>query len=211
MHLYGESRAQLQIGGGRQVTLAQHTDYPWDGQVTLTVTPEEPCRFTLSLRIPGWSRKAGLSLNGAPLDLASLTWRGYAHIEREWSPGDVLKLDLPMPVERLYAHPAVRQDAGLVALKRGPLVYCVEEADAGAEPHRLMLAAEAPVNACFEAELLGGVVSLEASMALEEAPAGTPLYNTERPGRREVTVRAIPYFAWDNRAAGGMRVWLRRG
>lgn len=211
VHLYGESTAQLQIGGGRQVTLTQQTHYPWDGQVTLTVTPESPCHFTLSLRIPGWCRKASLCLNGAPLDLTGLTRRGYAHIEREWLPSDVLQLDLPMPVERLHAHPAVRQDAGLVALKRGPLVYCVEEVDASIEPHRLVLAPDAPVDARFEADLLGGVVSLEAVLAVEEAASGVPLYSIEAPARREASVRAVPYFAWDNRAAGGMRVWLRRG
>jgi DUF1680 family protein len=86
----------------------------------------------------------------------------------------------------------------------------VEEADAGAAPHRLVLAPDATIEASFEPELLGGVVGLRAGMAVEEAGPAAALYSTEPPARQPRTIRAIPYFAWDNREAGGMRVWLRQ-
>ena len=103
--------------------------YPWSGDIRIEVEPEKPAKFTLKLRIPGWARDATASVNGKPVAVAAATENGYLAISRQWGPGDVVALDLPMPAERIYAHPAVRMDAGRVALKRGPLVYCVEEVD----------------------------------------------------------------------------------
>src|SRR5262249_3881199 len=128
VHLYIQSAGELQLGG-QAVTLRQETRYPWDGAVTLRVETEQPARFGLRLRLPGWCAAPRLMLNGAPVDLASCVEQGYARIEREWQDGDMVTLDLPMPIERVYAHPAVADDVGRVALRRGPLVYCLEQAD----------------------------------------------------------------------------------
>jgi DUF1680 family protein len=137
---------------------------------------------------------------------------GYLRLEREWLPGDVVTLDLPMPVERLYAHPAVRADVGQVALRRGPMVYCVEQADHSAPVSRLVLPAGAELAAREAPELLGGVVVLEGTAAaLSDAGWEGSLYRTNRPSAEPVALRAIPYFAWDNRTAGAMMVWLPEG
>ena len=114
-----------------------------------------------------------------------------------------------MPVDRLYAHPAAGEDAGRVALRRGPVVFCVEEADVGTEPQRLRLPADAAIEASFDAGLLGGAVVLEGE-ALEAGAAdwGLDLYRTERPALTPRPFRAIPYHLWANREAGAMQVWL---
>ncbi|MEI9429819.1 glycoside hydrolase family 127 protein [Mesorhizobium sp. Cs1299R1N3] len=211
VHLYGDSAARFDISGV-PVTLAQASRYPWDGAVEITVEPQAPVAFTLHLRVPGWSSGARLEINGEAVDLEELTSDGYAAIRRLWAKGDRVRLDLEMPIERLYANPEVRQDAGRVALSRGPLIYCVEATDNDTSLHRLTLPRTAGIEAHDEPDLLGGVVTLSATA---QADAGDGwrdgLYRSEPPAKVETRLTAIPYFAWDNREPGEMLVWLRDG
>ncbi|MEI9418041.1 glycoside hydrolase family 127 protein [Mesorhizobium sp. Cs1321R2N1] len=213
VHLYGDSTARFDISGV-PVTLAQASRYPWDGAVEITVEPQAPVAFTLHLRVPGWSSGARLEINGEAVDLEELTSDGYAAIRRNWTKGDRVRLDLEMPIERLYANPEVRQDAGRVALSRGPLIYCVEATDNDTSLHRLTLPRTAGIEAHDEPDLLGGVVTLSAT-AQADADAGDGwrdgLYRSEPPAKVETRLTAIPYFAWDNREPGEMLVWLRDG
>ena len=176
------------------------------GAIRIAVDPEAPATFDLKLRIPGWAKDATATVNGEPI---ALTRRdGYAAISRRWSAGDVVALDLPMPPERLYAHPNVRMDVGRVALRRGPLIYCVEEADnAGGPVQRLTLPRGAPL-AAERTDAFGGVTMLKAP-AKELVPAeGGALYSTTPPAARDATLAAIPYFLWANREPGSMQVWI---
>ncbi|MBZ9979331.1 glycoside hydrolase family 127 protein [Mesorhizobium sp. BR-1-1-10] len=211
VHLYGDSTARFDIAG-TPVTLTQASRYPWDGAVEITVEPQAPVEFTLHLRVPAWSGNAGLAVNGETVDLEDLTSDGYAAIRRRWQKGDRVRLDLEMPIERLYANPEVRQDAGRVALSRGPLIYCVEATDNDSRLHRLTLPRTAGIEAHDEPDLLGGVVTLSATA---QADAGDGwqdgLYRSDPPARVETRLTAIPYFAWDNREPGEMLVWLRDG
>ena len=209
VHLYGDNVARVDIAG-QTVRLIQQSRYPWDGAVALTIDTERPVFFTLHLRIPGWARKASLSLNGEPLDLAAATTSGYAAITREWRSGDRVRLDLDMAVERISAHPEVRQDAGRVALARGPLVYCLEGRDNPAGLNRLRTPAAACFECRFEPALLGGVTTLSASADADATDDWNGiLYRTEAARTEPVTVKAVPYYAWDNREPGEMLVWLR--
>jgi DUF1680 family protein len=211
VHLYGDSTARFDISG-TAVSLAQASRYPWDGAVAITLEPEMPVEFTLHLRIPAWSGSAALKVNGEAVKLADVTSDGYAAIRRTWKKGDRVQLDLEMPIERLYANPRVRQDAGRVALSRGPLIYCVEATDNDSQLHRLTLPRAASVEAQQRPDLLGGVVTLSATA---QADAGDRwqggLYRSEPPATTETRLTAIPYFAWDNREPGEMLVWLRDG
>ncbi|MEI9412396.1 glycoside hydrolase family 127 protein [Mesorhizobium salmacidum] len=211
VHLYGDSTARFDISGV-PVTLTQASRYPWDGALEITVEPQAPVAFTLHLRVPGWSSGARLEINGEAVDLEELTSDGYAAIRRNWTKGDRVRLDLEMPIERLYANPEVRQDAGRVALSRGPLIYCVEATDNDTSLHRLTLPRTAGIEAHDEPDLLGGVVTLSATA---QADAGDGwrdgLYRSEPPAKVETRLTAIPYFAWDNREPGEMLVWLRDG
>lgn len=211
VHLYGDSTARFNIAGV-PVTLTQASRYPWDGSVEITVEPQAPVEFTLHLRVPGWSSAARLEINGETIDLEDVTSDGYAAIRRSWKKGDRVRLDLEMPIERLYANPEVRQDAGRVALSRGPLIYCVEATDNDSWLHRLTLPRTASIEAHDEPDLLGGVVTLSAT-ARADADDGwqDELYRSEPPAKVETRLTAIPYFAWDNREPGEMLVWLRDG
>jgi len=174
---------------GNKVRLTQETRYPWDGAVRLTVEPEKAARFAVCLRIPGWCRNAKASVNGESLRALNIQ-KGYARIERFWKSGDVVRLDMPMPVERIEANPRVEADQGRVAVQRGPIVYCFEAADNGGKLSDIRLAADPQFAVPWRKDLLGGV-----NIVTGRAADG-----------RKIT--AIPYYAWDHRAPGEMAVWV---
>jgi hypothetical protein len=206
VHLYAEGEVRAEVDGVG-VRLAQATNYPWDGAVTVRVTPDRPTEFALRLRIPGWCRAARLAVNGEAIDLAGTVDRGYAHIRRQWRPGDQLSLALDMPPERIYAHPDVRADQGRVALKRGPIVYCLEAVDNEAPVQRLVLPRQAGIDVRFEPDLLGGCAVLSgAAHALR--PLDGALYGPRRGGEEPASFKAVPYHLWDHRDPGEMAVWL---
>jgi DUF1680 family protein len=206
VHLYAESTAHLDVDGV-PVALRQTTQYPWDGAVALSVDPQAAAEFTLCLRLPGWCRGLAATVNGQAIDVAKNTVRGYLRIRRRWQKGDRVALDLPMPVERVYAHPEIRADQGRVALRRGPIVYCIEAVDTTAPPHLLALPQAQSLDVRHEPDLLGGVTTVSGTaLALEHL--GDSLYRTEPQRRLPVPFRAVPYHAWDHRAPGEMVVWL---
>jgi hypothetical protein len=163
--------------------------------------------FELRLRSPAWCNGATVSIKGrrgAP----PTPDRGYFVLSREWRNGDTVELDLPMPVQRVAAHPNVRANAGLLALQRGPLVYCLEACDHSEPLDSLFLPAASELRVTKANSLLGGVVTLKGEGHLApELDWTRRLYQASPPTRR-VPITAIPYYAWDNRQAGAMKVWL---
>jgi DUF1680 family protein len=206
VNLFAAGTARVTVAG-RAVTLRLETRYPWEGRLRIVVEPERPGRFELRVRIPGWARgepvpsdlyrfldvtaeAAALSVNGrsVPLELE----QGFVRIRRRWQAGDEIVLELPMPVRRVAAHDSVADDRGRVALQRGPVVYCLEEADNGSVLD-LELDPGAPLLARFRPDLLGGVTVVQ----------GTALRSGE-----PVPFLAVPYATWANRETGEMAVWL---
>ncbi|HOS42079.1 MAG TPA: glycoside hydrolase family 127 protein, partial [Armatimonadota bacterium] len=204
VHLYVQSRVETGLAA-----LRVETRYPWDGAVRITVDPRA-ARFTLRLRVPGWCREYRLAVNGAPLEAP--VERGYLCLARDWAAGDTVTLELAMPVERLEAHPTVQADVGRVALQRGPLVYCLEAVDHEVDVRHIVLPEDAALTPRFDQALLGGVTVLEGRAAAldETAWAGTLYRPVQDPVCRPTPLRAIPYYAWDNREPGAMTVWVRR-
>jgi DUF1680 family protein len=208
VHLYAQSSVCVEAGG-QQVTLRQETEYPWNERITLRVEPEQAATFGLRLRIPGWCRNAKLSVNGQEIGLSGKMEQGYASLEREWKPGDTVLLELPMPVEGLYAHPEIVADIGHLALRRGPLIYCLEQVDHTVPLHRIRLDNVSRIEARAEPELLGGITVLTGpAIAHDDADWEGVLYRSEPPTNQPCTIRAVPYYAWDNREPGAMRVWI---
>jgi len=190
VNLYATGTATV-TRGSRKVKLAQETQYPWDGKVTIRVEPEQTAEFDLALRIPAWCEGASVAVNGQLLQKLEID-KGYARLHRAWRRGDTVQLDLPMPVQRIEAHPLVKVDAGRVAIQRGPIVYCFEQVDNGGPVKDLVLAREPKFSVEHKPDLLGGVTVVRAQ---------------DRDGR---TVTAIPYHAWDHRQPGEMIVWVRQ-
>ena len=209
VHLFVGSDLTTRLGD-REVRLRQRTAYPWEGSVRIDLELDTPFEFTLALRLPGWCRRPSLRLNGTDVDVGPLVQEGYARLRRTWSPGDCLELELPMPVERVRAHPGVRANAGKVALQRGPIVYCLEEADHGKDLWVLALSGAASLGCRFEADLLGGTEVIEGELRRRSAaPDQGSLYRTEPPTEAAARLRAIPYHLWGNRGPGEMLVWIQ--
>jgi DUF1680 family protein len=208
VHLYIQGSGRFSING-QEVILRQETRYPWEGRMALRFEMEYPAAFALKLRIPGWCRQAALSVNSEPVEITPLLERGYVRLERTWKRSDRVELDLSMPVERIHAHPDVRQDAGQVALQRGPLVYCLEAVDHALPLQRILLPQNASLSSQFDPELLGGVTVIRGeALAADSSDWQATLYRTQVSELKPCPLTAIPYYAWDNRQPGQMRVWL---
>lgn len=207
LYVAGEGRLNLR---GETVVLRQTTRYPWDGRVAIDVVPETPMEFVLALRVPGWCRGARLTVCGKPTRLEPR--RGYVRIRRTWKAGDRVALTLPMPVERVEANPRVRQDAGRIALRRGPVVYCFEEVDNGAGLQDVVIPRTSVLTPAWRPRLLGGVVVLQGRARRRETAGWEgQLYRTQASRLRSVQIRAVPYAVWGNREPGEMAVWLLDG
>ncbi|NUO80058.1 glycoside hydrolase family 127 protein [candidate division KSB1 bacterium] len=209
VHLYAASRAHFKLDK-HAITLSQETNYPWDEHVRLRFHLEAPAEFTLALRIPTWCRAAELKINDETVPLYAALQRGYVCVRRLWESNEVVELRLPMPIERVYAPPEVAANRGRVALQAGPLVYCLEEADNGKNLNDLFLPRNAKLTAQFEKGLLGGVAMIS-GMAQRRVASDYEgaLYRSAPPRYEQVSIKAIPYFAWDNRTPGEMLVWMR--
>jgi hypothetical protein len=179
------------------------------------VTPAQPAEFTFYVRIPGWAERAQVAVNGKPV--AGAKPGEYLPITRRWAAGDVVHLKMEMVPQVIEANPHVVEDAGRVAVQRGPLVYCLEQLD---QPSGTMLEDVAldlgrkttgEFQSKFEPDLLGGVVVLEhPGASLEFGSAHEALYSTYRadsPKNKPVALTFIPYYAWANREATPMQVW----
>lgn len=211
---YGGNKTTLTLGSSR-VTLMQVTEYPWNGKIELTVKGEAGVTFTLALRIPAWCASFTCFINGKPVENSRVE-KGYLEITRAWSGADRVVLDLAMPVQFIQANPEVRELARKLAIRRGPLVYCVESCDNGPGLHMLSLEPGAEATVEYRPDLMGGtcVVHARGYRNAARAPRGkaASLYQVVEPrqSRKQVRIAAIPYHQWGNREPNGeMTVWLR--
>ncbi|HVG77312.1 MAG TPA: beta-L-arabinofuranosidase domain-containing protein [Patescibacteria group bacterium] len=197
------------------VTLGMETDYPWEGRVWLTVEEASAAARTLTLRVPGWCTGASVRVNDRAAAGAEAAG-GYVRLERTWSRGDVVELDLPMPARYVEAHPWIESTRGCVAIERGPLVYCLEQSDhPGMRLADLEIDAGAPLAAAWEPDRLDGVAVVRAHGREIDTGAWQqrlyrPLGSAPPAARRPIALTAIPYYAWANREPGAMRVWMPR-
>lgn len=212
VHLFTAGRVRAN-GAFGDVELEVETDYPWNGRVVIH-TVAASAAWTLGLRMPAWCESATLVVDGSRRE-ARPDQFGYVRITGPWTPRSKVTLDLAMPTRLVRAHPYVDAVRGCGALTRGPLVYCVEEGDIGEsisiddvalDPRRV----PAPVSNGTSAV---APVVLEGPVQVVAAPADQSLYqphvvNDPTAARKEVTMRAIPYFRWANRGRCAMRVWL---
>ncbi|UOQ45426.1 glycoside hydrolase family 127 protein [Halobacillus salinarum] len=206
VHLYVQSRLQTELAG-KKVTIEQTSNYPWEPQVDFAIQLQEKARFGLKLRIPNWTSRYRLEVNGEETDEGVTLEHGYVRIERDWQDGDTVSLTMDMPVFRNYAHPAVKDAVGKVALQRGPLIYCLEQADHEASVFAVELPESSDFQVVFEEDVLNGIAAIEAK-AYARTSASEELYQTDK-SFKETAIKAIPYFAWDNREDGAMVVWMK--
>lgn len=209
VHLYGGNRAELDMGG-RKVRVEEQSNYPWSGRIRITLDTDGSGAFDLKLRIPGWAEGATATVNGEEIDIAATTRSGYLTISRDWRASDVVELDLPMQPHRVFANPKVKMDQDRVTLKRGPLVYCLEQVDNAVAVPELVLPRSAGIAARERADLFDGITVLEAQgMTVATDDWNGDLYRTTPPTPQPATLTAVPYYIWANREPGPMAVWIR--
>jgi uncharacterized protein len=205
LHQYATSEIQADVAGGT-ARLSVHTGYPWDGRVTVRVvqTPDRP--WALALRVPRWCRSAVLTGPDGPEPLAA--GAGAAELSRRWTAGDTVVLDLDLPVRVVEPDPRVDAVRGCVAVERGPIVYCLESADLppGTELEDLRLDPSREPATVPRPDIGDAVVGVSLPV-VGRRPAGS---GPPEAGGAGTSAGAIPYFAWANRGAGAMRVWIPR-
>ncbi len=218
VNLYVGGSGRVPVEGG-EVKLTQETRYPWDGKVKITVDPGEAREFELCVRIPGWVRGRPvpgdlyrysimpaadwrIRVNGEAV--ASAATGGYSRIMRSWSPGDAVEVDFPMVISRVVSHESVEANKGLVAIERGPIVYCVEGADHDGRVTDLFLPENAGMKAEHRPGLLGGVTVIKAKARRAHRDADGNVVS------QSAGMTMIPYYAWCHRGANEMAVWLPR-
>lgn len=195
---------------GRENRITIETDYPWNGQVEITIENQEDTEFTLALRIPDWCSSCSLKINGEEVE--AVPEKGYVLLNRVWKNGDKILLEMDMPVRMVEANPKVREDIGKAAVMRGPLVYCLEEADNGSQLQQIYLKEEPKFRTEFQPELLKGIMTIKADgkRVSSRGWEGEGLYRTYTGKQFEDTeLKFIPYYAWTNRMPGEMAVWVR--
>ena len=220
VNLYAQSTADVALDASQTVKLTQVTRYPWDGAVKISVAPAQAGSFAVNLRIPGWARNEPvpgdlytfmdapapsptIRVNGVrtPLRIE----QGYVRLLRQWKAGDTIELTLPMPVRRVIAHEKVEDDAGRVALQRGPIVYAAEWPDnPGKRVRNIVLPDSSRLTNEFRPTLLNGVTVINGQAVGLAYDARGGVTRTTQP------FVAIPYATWANRGAGEMIVWLPR-
>jgi DUF1680 family protein len=215
VHLYDNSELDWHLENGAGLKITQETNYPWDGNVEIVVTPSQPTDFVFYLRIPGWTDRAQVAINGK--ELMGAKPGEYLPIRRRWSPGDRIHLLTEMAPQVLEANPRVADDTGRAAVQRGPLIYCLEELD---QPNGVDLSAvalevgkrpESEFQSEMKSDLLGGVLLLHHEGVIYDRGASANALYPRYTGATEKTSRIpltfIPYYAWSNRQATSMQVW----
>jgi DUF1680 family protein len=219
INLFVGSKTSVQTKNG-MITVEQESNYPWQGNIKIKVSPDKKLTHTLKIRIPGWAQgtpvpgqtyhylnssteKPVILINDQPLDYALKN--GYVMLQREWKKGDVVKINLPMDIKRVVAIDSVKENVNRVALERGPILYCIEEVDNPGNVYNIILSDDVKLTSKFDASFLQGVTIITGQV---------PTVKVKDDGKTITTVQtkvtAIPYYTWANRGNSRMQVWLPR-
>ncbi len=220
VNLFVGSDTKIKIGN-TDIAVQTETNYPWEGKIRLRINPAKKAKFKLYIRIPDWVLSTAesqqlypaLDKNRTPDFTVTLNEQmkgtegevvnGYLVINREWAPGDVVDLDLPFYIKKITAIDTVKADRSRIALRRGPLVYCVEGADNGGQVWNILLPEETIFTSMKYKVLDESVIALKA-----EVPSAVPAADGKSVEIKGRWITAIPYYCWANRGANPMQVWL---
>ncbi len=219
VNLFVESETSFETSN-EKITLTQHSNYPWDGRVTINIYPEYPGHREIYIRIPGWARnkpvpgnlyhykrtldrQVVIHVNGIEIDFKIKN--GYAVLDREWNTNDKVEVYLPMPVEEVIAHKNVKENEARFAIQRGPMVYCIEDKDQDSiNIKKIVSVRSTGFTTQFEPDLLNGIQTIDFFVhSLFEEPDGSVKMD-----RTKHKIKAIPYYVWANRGPGDMLVWI---
>lgn len=204
IHQYASARVQTPIA-----VLQMETGYPWNGRIKVRVESQARNRWRLALRIPSWCEGSSARIGD---EVFTSEAGRYLNIDRVWQAGDEVDLNLPLTARLTEPHPHIEAVRACLAIERGPLVYCLEAVDQ--EPNinlaDVRIDPTIPLQANWRSELLGGITTIEAQGTVIDMSDWQRLYrrSPSPSSGHSTTLTAVPYYAWANRGAGPMRVWI---
>ncbi|MEH7391451.1 beta-L-arabinofuranosidase domain-containing protein [Bacillus sp. JJ1503] len=211
VHLYTGNKLNFQVGI-ETIQLAQVTNYPWEDTVQAHIQLNNDTVFTLALRLPEWCENPQIFVNQVRINLSGCIENGYAKIKRTWKDQDQVTLILPMTIQKVRAHPHVRENIGKVVLQRGPIVYCLEEVDNGKNLPIITLSKNSDLIIDFDDGVLKGVPIIKGNAYRYDSSHWTnKLYQSTAAIKDDVipiNIIAVPYYLWNNRGPGEMITWI---
>lgn len=208
-NLYGGNILTTKLTNGSKVSLSQETNYPWDGKIKISIKETGNKAYSIFLRIPAWTHDTQISINGKA-DNVKVISGTYAEVNRVWKKGDVIELNFPMEATLIEANPLVEENRNQIAVKRGPVVYCLESTDL---PGKSIFNAFVPTSTKFEAKAItidgAEMISLVGTAKMVKPNNWkNVLYRPVGNQNTETEIKLVPYFAWGNRGHSEMSVWL---
>ena len=209
VNLYGGNKLETELLDGSQLKLTQKTQYPWQGSVSITLEACKSSAFEISLRIPDWAEETTISINGEKLQ-QKIEAGSFTRIARSWRAGDVIDLDLPMKIHLMEGHPRIEEIRNQVAVKRGPIIYCIESPDLPGDCSILEvgLPGNAKMDASYRPDFLGGVSVIETNICIRKDKNEDLYRKVEKAEWQSLDTILVPYFAWSNRARAEMTVFM---
>jgi DUF1680 family protein len=214
VNLYGSNELKTSLKDGNSLELKQETDYPWVGNIKLSIRKASEFAFDINLRIPGWASNATIRINGEEYPVKTIAGT-YATLNRIWKKGDIIELNLPMPARLMEANPLVEETRNQTAVMRGPIVYCIESPDlVGKSIFDVVIPSNIQLKPVNE-KIAGAQITFLQGEALLQSPKdwNTDLYQpiNSKNNLQKINIKLIPYFAWGNRGKSEMTVWIPLG
>jgi DUF1680 family protein len=211
VNLYGSNELKTILEDGSSIELKQETDYPWDGNIKLSIVKASKNSFDINLRIPGWASNAVIRVNGEEYPVKNIAGT-YATLNRIWKKGDIIELYLPMPARLMEANPLVEETRNQAAVMRGPIVYCIESPDlVGTSIFDVMIPSNIQLKPVNE-KIAGAQITFLQGEAFSQSLKvwNTDLYQpiNSKNNLQKINIKLIPYFAWGNRGKSEMMVWI---
>lgn len=209
-NLYSGNQLSTKLKDGSVVKLAQESNYPWSDRIVIKMQQVPSKKFSLFLRIPSWCSKASITVNDQPVE--NIHAESYAEIERAWKKNDSIVLTLPMKTKLMESNPLVEDSRNMVAVKRGPVVYCLESTDLSKDEKVADIVIPASIQFTPQPINIAGseVLALtgKASCRVNNNNWQNRLYQEFSSKTKETTIRLVPYYTWANRGHSEMSVWL---
>ncbi len=209
VNLYGANKLKTKLSDGSDIQLVQKTEYPWDGDISITLKKCKSTAFDILFRIPDWATGATISVNGEKIK-GIIKAGTFKKIKKTWKAGDTIRLSLPMNITLVEGHPRIEEVRNQVAVKRGPVVYCIESPDLPNDTSILdvYLSESEEMSVSYKEKFLGGVAVINSNLLLRKDKK-KGLYRTlEKPTWESFPTQLVPYFAWSNRGMAEMTVFM---
>lgn len=209
VNLYGGNKLNTQLRDGSPLKLSQKSMYPWDGAVRIEIEACKKQSFEILLRIPAWAAGTNIKVNGVE-ERTEIQAGSYVSLKRKWKEGDVISMDMPMEASFVEGHPRIEEVRNQLAVKRGPVVYCIESPDLpeGKSILDVYISGESNLRATYHPDLLGGVSVIETNLLLRKDKTEGMYRKLTKPNWETYPTQLVPYFAWSNRGQAEMTVFM---